>query len=108
MIWSLAQGIVCGPEGPRAGNVIIVTALVGYEAKTNAIRDRALPRFKKAGLAKIENLGGNEVDIREKLNTAEIHRFPEVLDRMTDQWIKIWQYIGGLPGITEGTQSHVR
>ena len=73
---------------------------------TNAIRDRALPRFREAGIATIENLYGKEVDIREKLNSGEIDRFPEVLDRMTDEWIKIWQYVGGLPGIAEGAEPH--
>ena len=95
-------GIVCGPEGPRAGKVIIVTALVGYEAKNNAIRDRALPRFREAGIAKIENLSGKEVDIRKKLKTGEIDRLSEVLEHSTDEWIKIWEYVGGLPGIAEG------
>lgn len=98
-------GIVCGPEGRRGGEVIIVTALMGYEAKTKAIRDRALSRFKKAGVARIENLGGNEVDIRQRLDSGEIDRFPEVLDRMTDEWIKIWEYVGGLLGIAEAAAS---
>jgi len=101
-------GIVCGPEGPRAGKVIIVTALVGYETNNAAIRDRALRRFREAGVARIENLGGNEVDIREKLNGGEIDRFPEVLERITEEWIKIWQYVGGLPGIAEGAEPHNR
>ncbi len=99
-------GIVCGPEDPRAGKMIIVTALVGYEAKTNAIRDRVLPQFREAGIATIENLSGKEVDIRKKLNSGEIDRFPEVLDRMTDEWIKIWQHVGGLPGIAVTAEPH--
>ena len=85
-----------------------MTALVGYETNNAAIRDRALRRFREAGVARIENLGGNEVDIREKLNGGEIDRFPEVLERMTEEWIKIWQYVGGLPGIAEGAEPHNR
>jgi len=99
-------GVNCGPESARGDKAAGIYALVGYETNKAATRDRALRSFRKAGVATIENLTGNEVDIREKLNTGEIHRFPEALDRMTDQWIKIWQYVGGLPGIAEGAEPH--
>lgn len=81
-------------------------AVVGYETDNAAILQRALRRFKEAGVARIEKRAGNELEIREKLNGGEIDRFPEALDRMTDEWIKIWQYVGGLPGIAEGAEPH--
>ena len=90
-------GIICEPEGARSDEAIVVAALVGYETNNNAIRDRALPRFREAGVATIVNLDGKEVGLREKLNTGEIDRFPEMLDSMTDNWIRIWHYVGGIP-----------
>ena len=99
-------GITCGPESARADKTAGIYAVVGYTTNNANTRDRALPRFIKAGVATILNLDDNDVDTREKLNTAEIHRFPEVLDRMTDQWIKIWEYVGGLPGMAEETEPH--
>jgi len=99
-------GIFCVPERTRGDKAIAVYAVVGYETNNGAIRDRALRRFKEAGVARIEKREGNEVEIREKLNGGEIDRFPEVLDRMTEGWIKIWQYVGGLPGIAEGAEPH--
>ena len=97
-------GISCVPESTRGDKAIAVYARVGFETDNAAIRERALRRFKKPGVARIENLDGNEVDIREKLDSGEIHRFPEALERMTEEWIKIWQYVGGLPGIAEGAE----
>ena len=97
-------GIACAPGSARRDKAIAVYALVGWETNTAAIRDRALPRLKEACAAEIDNRAGNEVEIREKLNNGEIDRFPEALDRITDQWIKIWQYVGGLPGIGESAK----
>jgi hypothetical protein len=98
--------MVCVPESARGDKAIAVYAVVGHTTNNGAIKDRALRRFKEAGVARIENLDGNELDIREKLNGGEIDRFPEVLERMTEEWIKIWQYVGGLPGIAEGAEPH--
>lgn len=99
-------GIVCVPESTRGDKAIAVYAVVGFKTNNAAIRERALRRFNEAGVARIENLDGNEIDIREKLDSGEIDRFPEVLERMTEEWIKIWQYAGGLPGIAEGAELH--
>ena len=38
------------------------------------------------------------------LTAGRLTDFPEVLERMTEEWIKIWQYVGGLPGIAEGAE----
>src|SRR5208283_3304904 len=69
-------GISCRPKSAHGDMAIAVYAVVGYETKNGATKGRALPRFKEAGVAKIENLEGNDVDIREELNGGEIDRFP--------------------------------
>ena len=96
-------GIACVPESTRGDKGIAVYSL---ETDNAAIRQRALRRFKEAGVPRIEKRDGNEVEIRQKLNGGEIDRFPEALERMTEEWIKIWQYVGGLPGIAEGAEPH--
>jgi hypothetical protein len=100
-------GIECGSDRVGASEAIIVSTVVGYTIRTNAIRDRALLRFREAGVATIEKgMDRGEVHVRTRLRTGEIHGFSEVLEQSTDEWIKIWQYVGGLPGIAEGTEPH--
>jgi hypothetical protein len=92
-------GIICGPDAASETKVTVVSAAVGYETKDGGTRYRALPRFRETAGAVVQNLSGREVDIRERLPEREIDRLPDVLDRITSNWITIWRKVGGIQGL---------